>query len=228
MYTGRAECVSDQMYVIGINGSPRKRCNTGTLIEHALQGARSKGAETECINLYDFEYKGCRSCYACKREGPGYGVCAIHDDLTPILDRVTTADALILGTPIFYGSANGEMRSFLERLLFPRKSWDDWTSLVEKKIPVGIIFTMGAPDDLMKQMGYEAHLNLIEQFIRDIFGSCESVYVTNTVHVPDYSKFRMRYFDADAKIKRRKEVFPQDCEKAYSMGVRFVQGSQER
>ncbi len=219
---------SDQMYVIGINGSPRKRCNTGTLIEHALQGARSKGAETECINLYDIEYKGCRSCYACKREGTGYGTCAIQDELTSVLDRIQAADALILGTPIFYGSATGEMRSFLERLLFPRKSWDDWTSLVEKKIPVGIIFTMGASDDLMKQMGYEAHLNLMEQGIRDIFGSCESIYVTNTVHVPDYSKFRMRYFDADAKIKRRKEVFPQDCEKAFSMGARFAQGIEEK
>ena len=43
--------------------------------------------------------------------------------LTPVLDKISTADALILGTPIFYGSATGEMRSFLERLLFPRKSW---------------------------------------------------------------------------------------------------------
>lgn len=215
------------MNVIGVNGSPRKHWNTGTLIEHALLGAQSEGANTECIDLYDVDYKGCRSCFSCKREGSGYGKCAVSDDLTPILDRIYDVDALIIGTPIYYGSATGEMRSFIERLLFPKKSWDYWSSLIEKKIPVGIIFTMGASEEYMKQMSYEPHLQLIEQHFRDIFGYSESLYVTNTVHVSDYSKFRMNYFDAIEKNKRREEVFPVDCQKAYDMGARFVQDIRE-
>lgn len=216
------------MNLIGINGSPRLHGNTATLLEHALEGALSNGAHTECINLYQLEYKGCRSCFSCKRDGPGYGKCAIHDELEPILNRITNADALILGTPIYYGSATGEMRSFLERLLFPRKSWDTWSSLVEKKIPVGVIFNMAATEELMKLMSYESHLHLIEQFIRDIFGTCESIYVTNTAHVEDYSKYRMKYFDSAQKQQRKKEVFPQDCENAYSMGAKFALDSEIR
>jgi len=50
------------MKVIALNGSPRKKWNTATLLKHALDGAASKGAETELIHLYDYNYKGCISC----------------------------------------------------------------------------------------------------------------------------------------------------------------------
>lgn len=55
------------MKVIALNGSPRKKWNTATLLKHALDGAASKGAETELIHLYDYNYKGCISCFACKQ-----------------------------------------------------------------------------------------------------------------------------------------------------------------
>ncbi len=51
------------MKVIAINGSPRKRWNTATLLEKALEGAASQGAETELIHLYDIDFKGCTSCF---------------------------------------------------------------------------------------------------------------------------------------------------------------------
>ena len=53
------------MKAIAINGSPRKKWNTAILLENALKGAESEGAETEIINLYDLDYKGCKSCFAC-------------------------------------------------------------------------------------------------------------------------------------------------------------------
>lgn len=57
------------MKVIAINGSPRKNWNTHKLLNAALEGAKSMGAETEIIHLYDLNYTGCRSCFACKRKG---------------------------------------------------------------------------------------------------------------------------------------------------------------
>jgi multimeric flavodoxin WrbA len=54
------------MKVIALNGSPRKKWNTATLLKHAVDGAASNGAETELIHLYDYNYKGCISCFACK------------------------------------------------------------------------------------------------------------------------------------------------------------------
>lgn len=108
------------MKVIAVNGSPRKTWNTATLLEHALAGATGSGAETELVHLYDLEFKGCISCFACKKiGGKNYGRCAVNDDLTPILKKISEADALILGTPVYFGAETGEMRSFLERLMFP-------------------------------------------------------------------------------------------------------------
>jgi multimeric flavodoxin WrbA len=54
------------MKIIGINGSPRKKWNTATMLEHSLDGAASRGAETKLVHLYDIDYKGWRSCFACK------------------------------------------------------------------------------------------------------------------------------------------------------------------
>ena len=108
------------MTVIAINGSPRKKWNTATLLEHALEGAASQGTETELVHLYDLDYKGCTSCFACKlKNGKSYGRCAMHDGLSSLLDRIASADALILGSPIYFGNVTGEMRSFMERLFFP-------------------------------------------------------------------------------------------------------------
>ena len=76
------------MKVIAFNGSPRKDWNTATLLQHALQGAASQGAETKLVHLYDYNYKGCVSCFSCKvKNGDSYGRCATEDDLLPFLAR---------------------------------------------------------------------------------------------------------------------------------------------
>lgn len=121
------------MKIIAINGSPRKNWNTARLLEAALDGARAQGAETKLYHLYDYDFKGCRSCFACKRIGsPFYGKCAQKDGISDILAEVKAADGLVLGTPIYFGAATGEFRSFLERLLFPNYAYD-----LEKNVALG-------------------------------------------------------------------------------------------
>ncbi len=101
------------MQVLAFNGSPRKKWNSGTLLGKALAGAASQGAATELIHLYDLRFTGCISCFKCKTiGGKSYGRCAVKDDLRPLLKRVEAADALILGSPIYFGTVSGEMRSF--------------------------------------------------------------------------------------------------------------------
>jgi multimeric flavodoxin WrbA len=91
----------NRMKLITFNGSPRKKWNTATLLEHALKGAKSQGAKTELIHLYDLDYKGCTSCFACKRiGGKSYGHCAMKDDLRPVLKKAGAADAILVGSPI--------------------------------------------------------------------------------------------------------------------------------
>jgi multimeric flavodoxin WrbA len=57
------------MKVMAFNGSPRKKWNTATLLANALKGAVTQGTETELIHLYELNFKGCISCFACKTIG---------------------------------------------------------------------------------------------------------------------------------------------------------------
>ena len=212
------------MRIVAFNGSPRKTWNTATLLQKALEGAAAHGADTELIHLYDLRYTGCRSCFACKTKGgASYGRCATQDDLTPTLERVREADGIILGSPIYYGTVSGMMKSFLERLAFPYWTYTDPPqSLFPKRIPAGSIYTMNVTEDLAKEFGYGTHFAVNARVLRVVFGSSESLLSCDTYQFEDYSTVVAARFDPERKAKRRLEVFPQDCEKAYAMGVRFV------
>ena len=215
------------MKVLAINGSPRKKRNTATLLGKAIEGATSQGADTELIHLYDLDFKGCRACYSCKLVGgKSYGKCAARDDLTPILKEVEEVDAIIVGSPIYFGSVTGESRSFLERLMYPFWNLADSSVLPQKRIPTGLIYTMGAPEDQMKERGWDQQLLLIEMVMKMIFGMSESLFVNDTSPFDDYAKYAVSpTVDPQEKARIREEVFPEDCEKAFEMGVRFARPS---
>jgi Multimeric flavodoxin WrbA len=145
------------MKVIAFNGSPRKEWNTATLLKDALGGAASRGAETALVHLYDLDYKGCVSCFSCKlKGGKSYGHCAHKDGLTPILDGIEEADAIIFGSPIYLGDITGEMKSCIERLVYPYLPYVlPPGTLFPKKIKTAFIFTMGVPEDGMEKAGYK-------------------------------------------------------------------------
>jgi multimeric flavodoxin WrbA len=214
------------MKVMAFNGSPRKKWNTATLLEKALEGSTSQGAKTELIHLYDLNYKGCISCFACKTKGgKSYGKCAVKDYLKPIFRKIEKADAIILGSPIYFGCASGEMRSFMERLLFPYLTYTDPPqSLFPKKIKTGFIYTMNVPEDLMKKWGYPQLFANHERILKMIFGSSEYMCSFDTYQFKDYSKVVATRFDPVMKAQRRKEIFPIDCDKAFDMGARLAVG----
>jgi multimeric flavodoxin WrbA len=142
-----------------------------------------------------------------------------------VLEKIETVDALILGAPIYLGTIPGIMKSFLERLATPYLVYDnesDLVSLFPRKIPTGFIHTMGDNEEHARAMGVENHIRGNEMMLKMIFGSVESLIATDTLHVDNYSKYVMP-FDAEEKMKRHKEVFPLDCEKAFEIGVRLTQ-----
>ena len=110
------------MQIIAVNASPRKHKNTATILQHVLDGAKAAApeAQTELLHLYDYSFTGCRSCFQCKRlGGKHYGRCAIKDGITPVLEKLTQADAIVFGTPIYFSEVTGMLRMLEERLLFP-------------------------------------------------------------------------------------------------------------
>ncbi len=209
--------------VIAINGSPRKKWNTAMMLEKALEGAESKGADAELVHLYDLTFTGCTSCFACKlKGGKSYGRCAVRDELTPVLDRIYSADALILGSPIYFGTVTGEMRCFMERLLFPYLQYTNPPStLFGRKINAAFIYTMNVAEEQMKTAQYPVHIGLNENVLARTFGHAETLCSFETLQFPDYSKVVFSYTDPEARKARRKTIFPKDLEKAFALGARL-------
>jgi multimeric flavodoxin WrbA len=212
------------MKIYAINGSPRKKWNTATLLEKALEGAASKGADTELVHLYDLDYKGCTSCFSCKlKGGKSYGKCAMNDGLTPVLAKLAEADAFILGSPIYFGTVTGEMRSCMERLLFQYLTYTRPPgSLYERKISTAFMYTMNVSEEIMKENNYPIHFGLNENYLTRIFGKSETFYCFETLQFEDYDKVVFNYFDPEQRRERHRVVFPEDCRKAFELGARLA------
>lgn len=99
------------MKAIAVVGSPRKGGNTEILAQHTLRAIQEEGVDTELISLAGLDIRPCNACAVC-REKEG---CTINDDLFPIYRKMKEADAIILATPVYFGSATGLMKCFMER-----------------------------------------------------------------------------------------------------------------
>ena len=214
------------MKVIAVNGGPRKDWSTGTLLKNALEGAESVGAGTTLVHLYDLTYKGCTSCFSCKRKGNACaGLCAMRDDLRDVLAEVLECDVLLLGSPIYFGDVTGEMRSFLERLLFPNASYDEFgKSTFARQVSCGLIFTMNCPEEFVKTFHYDVLFENHARMLGILKGTTEILTSHENWQFEDYSKMNAAVFDVDARAKRRTEVFPVDCRNAFEMGARLASG----
>ena len=72
--------------------------------------------------------------------------------------------------------------------------------------------------------GYDRHFALTKMSLENIFGDCELMLCTDTLQYDDYDKYESEAFDGKAKLKRRAEIFPQDCKRAFELGARLVSG----
>ena len=208
------------MYALAINSSPRKGKNTETLLRSALEGAAENGAETELIQLYGLDFKGCRSCFECRRiGGTAYGSCAIRDGLTPVLEKLLSADAIFLGSPIYLADVTGGMRCLLERLIYPglayRKGSEN-RAVYSRRIPSAFIFSGNMREDEIKNRGTFAKELIF--LTETVIGPVETLWVTDTYQFDDYGKYVSEMFDAEKKKKRFETIFPEDCRRAFYLG----------
>jgi len=209
------------MKVIAINGSPRKNWNTAQLLESALEGAKSVGAETQRVDLYSLNYRGCVSCFGCKRKGAIPCHCYLKDDLSPVLDEVLQADVLLLGSPIYFSDVTGAMRSFLERLNFITMTYDDYTIPVfPGHIDTAFFFTMNVGPDHWAM--YEPVMKFTTSPLKKLGGSVEYYAATDTLQFDDYSKYHAAAFNEAAKRARHETQFPKDRAAAFEIGARLA------
>ena len=189
-----------------VNGGPRKKYNTAQLLEKAGNGIFDELNKNQVedinihqIHLYDLDFKGCKSCFHCKRiGGKYYAQCPIKDDLRELLPKIKNADGIIFGSPIYFGEITGELRSFLERFLFSVYGFKQF---------------------------YGNKFDILENAMGSLYSKPYSLKVYDTFQFSDYSKYENYVFDPELKAKRKEEHFPLDLEDAYDLGVKVAQDS---
>ncbi|MCD2436415.1 flavodoxin family protein [Acidaminococcus sp. NSJ-142] len=100
------------MKVIAINGSARRDGNTAILLNTVLEECRAAGLETELIQFGGTIIEPCKACWAC---GGKRNCVHHHDQFQEIFAKVTQADALVLGSPVYSANVSANMQAFLER-----------------------------------------------------------------------------------------------------------------
>ena len=220
--------IDNKLFAMFFNASPRKNWNTYKMLEAAKAGAEEAGATTELVNLYDIKFPGCKSCFACKlKNAKTNGVCAIRDDLRPILERARQADVLVLGSPIYFSYPTGVYRAFLERLAFPVYSYryEDGKPCVcrDKVIETANIFTMNCPKEMLEKVGYPPILEENTNVLKAVFGASETLYACNTYQFADYSRYDMTLFAEEEKHAYRDAHFAEDLASAHALGKRLVE-----
>lgn len=127
------------MKVLGIMGSPRIKGNTDLLLDEALKGARSRGAEVEKIIVDKLNIAPCREYYGCLKDGN----CVIRDDMDALYPKILEADAIIVASPIFFYTVSAQLMLLISRC---QALWARRYVLKNMDIPVkkGALIAVGA------------------------------------------------------------------------------------
>lgn len=102
------------MKVLVINGSPHVRGCTARALEEAVKTLHAEGIETELIEVGSKKNSGCLGCNYCGKAGK----CVQNDLVNEVSEKLKEADGLLVGSPVYYGSPNGTLLSFLDRLFY--------------------------------------------------------------------------------------------------------------
>lgn len=97
--------------VLGIAGSPRENGNTRILLEKALAGAKSAGAETESVIISELDFCGCQECGGCDETGE----CIYDDEMRLLYEKFEKTERFILASPIFFGSLPSQVKMMIDR-----------------------------------------------------------------------------------------------------------------
>ena len=124
------------MKIIGFSsGAGGRECNTDRMVKAILDRPQ---AETEFVKLTDLTYSGCKACvHLCAAPQ----VCVLEDDLLPYYQKLKDADAVVLGSPVYFGAINATMTAFIERFFGYRHV----TCAIQKK-PFVLVSSGGGED----------------------------------------------------------------------------------
>lgn len=165
------------MKVLLINGSPHANGCTATALKEVAKTLNENGVDSEIIQVGHLDIRGCTACGYCYKEGK----CVFNDAVNEVAEKFKDADGIVLGSPVYYASANGTLTSFTDRLFY--------SSRFDKTMKVGAAvvsarrggntatfdqlnkyFTINSMPVVSSQYWNQVHGNNAEQVVQDLEG----------------------------------------------------------
>jgi multimeric flavodoxin WrbA len=152
------------MKVIIFNGSPRKEGNTAAILKEVAKTYTDKGAEVDYFDLFSMKFKDCSACMGCKKGDK----CIQKDELSPALDKIAKADAIVIGSPIYMSAETGTTKALVDRFysfLAPGAGSVQFANRMPKGKKGAILFTCGNPQGVeMFSPVTVRYQNLLQRF----------------------------------------------------------------
>ena len=139
------------MNVVAIFGSAHKG-NSETLAEWCLEHLEEHGAHVSRYPLRAMHYKGCILCNGCKT---GAETCMLRDDLTPALEAVHGADAVLVSSPVWFFDIPSQLKAFFDRWysFFPPEYWrNNYASRLAKGKQAIMVLSQGQPEEFFQDL----------------------------------------------------------------------------
>lgn len=110
------------MKVLLINGSPKPNGCIWRALKEVQDALKTDGVESEIIHVGNKDIRGCIACLQCRK----LGKCVFDDIVNEVAPKFEEADGIVIGSPVYYASANGTMISFLDRLFYSTSFSKEW------------------------------------------------------------------------------------------------------
>lgn len=110
------------MKVVLISGSPKPNGNTAQLMQECAKVIEEHGVETEIVSFSGMKIEACIGCLKCSKTGE----CASDDGLNDIIKKIRSAEGLIVGTPVYFGTARGDVMCALQRIGYVSRNTDNF------------------------------------------------------------------------------------------------------
>lgn len=110
------------MKVLLISGSPKPNGNTAQLLQECLKVIEAQGVEAEVVSFAGLKIEACIACGRCSK----LGECSLDDGLNEIITKIRSAEGLIVGTPVYFGTARGDVMCALQRIGYVSRNTDNF------------------------------------------------------------------------------------------------------
>ena len=179
--------------IIIINGSPRMDGNTSTLLNAVARGAEDGGAAVKFYTLFKMKYMACQSCFFCRVNDD----CVIKDGLHELLQRIKTADGVVVGSPIYMMQMTGPVKNMYDRLFALTDAEYNPRFGVKKMLTV---YSQGFADPHMFESYFDYTAAIYPALGFDLIDNIVSTNGNDPESAERNSELKIRAYEAGKKI----------------------------